>query len=265
MARFRRTSFLVLIVYASLQAYIAAAQRRPENGLWLSDGYGLLVEISDDGLRTFQLTTISCISGWSVQRDHTAQGTNESVFIGNDTVRLSEGRSGDIKLLHLDGTASDIVLHRTSERPPNCTRKPDNSPQGNYAVFWQTFAEQYPFFSLHKVDWPSVDKKFRPHVTSETTSNQLFEIFRRIIEPLQDAHTGITATDIKKDFDGWRKDSNHLDNREWEKVQELIATRYIRGGLRSFCNGSVQFGMLDYSIGYLRITAFLRVRRSVDL
>jgi len=213
------------------------------------------LEISDSGLHTYQLTSISCIPGWTAERQN-ASKINESVFTGRDTVRLSDGPSEDIKHLHLDGTVSDIVLHRISERPPKCTQRVDNSPDGNYAVFWQTFAEQYPFFSLRKMDWKSVDRKFRPQVSSETPLEQLFEILRQMIEPLKDAHTGIAAMDIKKDFDGWRKDSNHLDDGEWARVQELIATRYIQGSLRSFCNGRLQFGMLDHGIGYLRISAF---------
>ena len=176
--------------------------------------------------------------------------------MGNATFRLSDGSSGDIKRLHLDGTASDIVLHRTSERPATCARKPDNSPQGNYAVFWQTFAEQYAFFDLRHIDWQSVDRQFRPKVGPATKPDELFELLRQMIKPLQDAHTGIEAEDIKKDFDGLRSDPNHLEKEEWNKAQKVIETRYVRGGLRSFCNGRVQFGMLDHSIGYLRVTAF---------
>jgi C-terminal processing protease CtpA/Prc len=77
-----------------------------------------------------------------------------------------------------------------------------------------------------------------------------------MIEPLQDAHTGVEAMDVKKDFDGWLKDSNHLEVEDWKRAQQLIANRYLRGRLRRFCNGRVEFGMLDHSIGYLRITAF---------
>ena len=252
----KRNSRLALILCTILQALFAAAQNKAEKELWLSDGYGLLVEIDHDELRAFQLTSISCIPGWSAQRDHKSRRSKESIFIGSSTFRLSDGSSRDVKRLHIDGTTSDIVLHRTSERPATCAATPDNSPQGSYAVFWQTFAEQYPFFKVRQVDWSSVDREFRSQVTSATKPAQLFDLLRDMIEPLQDAHTGIEAPDIKKDFDGWRKDSNHLEDEDWEKAQQLIATRYLRGGLRQFCNGRIQFGMMDHSIGYLRITAF---------
>jgi hypothetical protein len=231
---------------------MAQTSTEPETGFWLSDGYGLLVEVSRDGLQAFELTSISCVPGWTAKRDSKLK----NVFVGNATFRLYESSSRDVKRLHLDGTASDILLRRTSRRPAKCTVKPDNSPQGRYAIFWQTFAEQYAFFNLRHIDWQSVDRQFRPKVGPATKPEELFEILRQMIEPLQDAHTGIEAEDIKKDFDGWRSDPNHLEKAEWNKAQEVIETRYVRGGLRSFCNGRVQFGKLDHSIGYLRLTAF---------
>jgi C-terminal processing protease CtpA/Prc len=77
-----------------------------------------------------------------------------------------------------------------------------------------------------------------------------------MIEPLQDSHTGLEASDIGQEFDGWRTSPNHLDEGQWKIAQELIAARYVEGPLVSFCKGHVQFGMLKHSIGYLRITAF---------
>jgi hypothetical protein len=57
---------------------------------------------------------------------------------------VSRTKDPDILQLHMDGAASDIVLHRASTRPSACGRAPRNSPQENYDILWQTFAEQYP-------------------------------------------------------------------------------------------------------------------------
>lgn len=242
---------LSCLVLLPLAAW-AQANKQRETGLWLSDGYGLLLEVNSDGLQAFELTSISCVPGWSAKRDL----TRANVFVGNETFHLYDGASRDEKRLHPDGVASDIVFKRASRRPAACDVKPANTPQGNYAIFWQTFAEQYAFFALRHIDWQAVDRQFRPAVGPRTKPEQLFEIFQQMIEPLHDAHTGIDAEEIKKEFDGWRNDPNHLEKEEWNKAQKIIETRYVRGGLRSFGNGRVQFGRLDHSIGYLRITAF---------
>jgi len=101
-----------------------------------------------------------------------------------------------------------------------------------------------------------VDRRFRPQVTSNTKPEDLFGIFRQMIGPLQDTHTVLFARDIKKEFEGSRTDANQLQDEAWSQAEGVIDTHYIRGGLRSYCNGRVQFGLLDHSIGYLRITAF---------
>jgi len=250
------SSRFLLIVCTILQPAFAAANHKSEKGLWLSEGYGLLLEITDDDMSTFQLTSISCIPGWRAKREQKLHPGNVSVFIGNATFRLSNGPSADVNRLHVDGTVSDIILHRTAELPKTCAGTLDNSPQGNFAVFWQTFAEQYPFFDLHKMDWPAAAREFRPQVASTARPDQLFDTLRRMIEPLQDAHTGLEAIDIKKDFDGWRKDSNHLEDEDWKTAHQLIANRYLRDRLRRNSNGRLEFGMLEHSIGYLRISAF---------
>jgi hypothetical protein len=255
MAYFKRSYCAALVLGVSLVTRFTNAQSRLENSLWISDGYGLLVEVTNDKLRTLQLTSISCIPGWSAQRNNRDE-SKLLIFIGYDTVRLSDGSSSDEKRLHLDGTASDIILHRTIDRPVVCSQTADNSPQVNYAIFWQTFAEHYPFFELRKMDWMFADREFRSRINSATTPDLLFETLRQMIAPLRDAHTGIDATDIKKDFHGWRNDSNHLSDEDWKRAENLIASRYVHGGLRSFCNGRVQFGMLDHELGYLTITAF---------
>jgi Tricorn protease C1 domain len=109
---------------------------------------------------------------------------------GHSTIRVIPTRDPNVLRMHTGGTASDVVLHRASTGPDSCKSMPPNTPQENYAIFLQTFAEQYPSFILHKTDWHAVDKKFRPEVTSGTKPTELFQILRQMIEPLQDSHTG---------------------------------------------------------------------------
>ena len=225
------------------------------DGVWASEGYGLLVEIQRDNLTTHEITAISCIPSWVAKR--TAKTANETVFTGEHRViRFPNRPTTDTTRMHVDGTASDILLQRTSERTGRCGLPTDNTPQANYAIFWQTFRENYPFFELHHMHWSALDKKLRPQVRPATKPEELFRFLRQMIEPLHDAHTGIAATDIKQSFDGWRPDPNHLEEEEWKKALEIIDSKYVRSSLRSFCNDRLQYGMLRGSIGYLRITTF---------
>lgn len=252
-------TFLVILLSSLLPARVQHSSVRAgsADGLWLSDGYGLLLEIEGNTLQAFEVTSISCLPSWSGRRVANDVDGPETTFRGDaGTVHVSTGATEEVTRMHRDGTVSDVVLQRISARPKACGSATKNTPQASYAIFWQTFAEHYPFFELHHVDWRAMDRKWRPQVTPATTSEELFGILRQMIEPLQDAHTGLAAPDISRDFDGWRAEPGHLDERDWKKANDIIAFKYLHGGLRFFCKGRMQFGILEDSIGYLRIIAF---------
>jgi Peptidase family S41/Tricorn protease C1 domain len=234
----------------------ATIQSKSLNGLWLSDGYGLFVEFNYGGLQTYEITSISCIPSRNAKRSDVG---NAGVIVfrsGHETIRVVPDAKPNFLRMHMDGTASSIVLHRIAIRPEICRGRPNNTPQQNYAIFWQTFAEQYPFFALHKVDWNAADKEFRLQISANSKPDELFQIFRKMIEPLQDSHTGLEASNIGAEFDGWRNDPNHLDEHAWKRAASVIETKYVRGGLRAYCRDHIQFGSLGRAIGYLRVTTF---------
>ena len=103
---------------------LSARQGAPSaNGLWLSDGYGLLLEVSDQSLQAYELTSISCIVSWSAKRDPGSTG-REMVFTGDNVFRLSDGPSVDVRRLHLDGTTATF-----SSIEPRSVRKPATTLQ----------------------------------------------------------------------------------------------------------------------------------------
>src|SRR5215469_14677490 len=189
---------------AGLAIACAAACATTPDGLWQSDGYGYFIEIKGPELRAYELTSISCVPSFTVQRKSEAAG---EILFGpdEDLLRFYPGKTPDDARLHSDGAASDIILHRVEAKPKTCEHPPEDTPPSNYAIFWQTFAEHYAFFDLRRVDWQAVDKKFRPQVTPTTEPKALFDILQQMIEPLQDAHTSVFARGIKG-FHGMRPD-----------------------------------------------------------
>jgi hypothetical protein len=221
------------------------------DGLWRSDGYGLLLYFSGDHLTASEVTSISCIASWKAERKE------PGVYSGDHGVISFLGdKSPRVIRMHLEGTVSNILFRRITSPPKACSKELANTPANNYAVLWQTYRENYPFFTLHKTDWQDVDRKYRPQAAAATDPTALFNVFVDMIEPLHDAHTGVEAGSLSKEFDGWRTASNELTNEQWDKAQTLIDTRYIEGSLVGFCNKRLEFGMLHGSIAYLRVTAF---------
>jgi hypothetical protein len=225
-------------------------------GLWLSDGYGRLIEFKGEELHQYEITSVSCIESTVATKKTGASSANEIVYGSEgDRIRLTPGTSADTRWLHEDGSVSSVLLRRTGSKPAVCDKPLADTPSNNYAVFWQTFAENYPFFKLRKLDWVAVDKKFRPQVTATTTPEQLFHIFSDMIEPLHDAHTSIGAKPIKQRFHGYRT-PDPMQKTNAKRITEIIETKYVRGGLSDFCNKQLQYGKIADSIGYLRIHSF---------
>jgi hypothetical protein len=279
--KLQRKAWLGAIIFAATALFrlptSAKAQTHPAtqslDGLWLTDGYGDLVEFQGDNLRGYEITTLSCIASAKATRKTDSSHASETVFVRDDggPFRISPGASADTRWLHKDGTVSSILLRRTGSRPEPCGQPLADSPLTNYQVFWETYAEQYPFFALRQMDWAAVDKKFRPQVTLDTKPEELFRIFSDMLDPLHDAHTFIDAKSIQKRFHGFRPSADAMQKKNAARITEIIETNYGRGGLHDFCNKQLQFGLLRSSphalsesegrgrtdgIGYLRIHSF---------
>jgi hypothetical protein len=232
------------------------------DGLWLTDGYGRLIEFQGDELRRFEITSLSCIPTGKATRNPAASSANETIFTDKgEILRVTAGTSPDTRWLHEDGSVSSIFLRRASSRPDVCNKPVADTPESNYQVFWQTFAEHYPFFKMRNLDWLAADKKFRPQVTADTKPEELFRILSDMIDPLHDAHTFISAKSIKQRFHGYRPAADPMQSKNAARITEIIETKYVRGGLRDFCNKQLQYGTLSHSIGYLRVHSFSNYSR----
>jgi hypothetical protein len=227
------------------------------DGLWLTDGYGQLLEFKKSTLLTYEITDVSCILAGKATRQAGSQ-PGEMVFAdrSREALRITPGISADKRWLHVDGSVANIELHRAPSRPEACDHKTANTPQKNYEIFWQSFSEQYPFFALRQLDWAAVDKQFRPQVTGATSQAQLFSILKQMIEPLHDAHTGIDAKSIHSGFGGYRANSAPLQSKHIGRIRKVIQKKYLRRGLRDYCKHQLHYGLLSDSIGYLRIDGF---------
>jgi Peptidase family S41/Tricorn protease C1 domain len=269
---------LALLLIAGLMALLAPffplARAQSLDGFWESDGYGLLVEIRGGKMSVSQITSISCFPWWTAERPESRSNESEVVFKRGDAdIRLTTGSSSDTLLLREGPTISNKILRRVSAPPKNCSEKLANTPQNNYAVFWQTFAEQFALFPLYHTDWTAVDRKYRPQVTGSTTPEELFGILREMIQPFHNAHTNINASSLNRQYLGYRPDSEiglklqatsslsikeilDLFNKKAQRTKDIIEAKYSDFKLRPYCNDMIYFGMLRNSIAYLRIQGF---------
>ncbi|MDQ6827995.1 MAG: S41 family peptidase [Gemmatimonadota bacterium] len=247
----------MLALAIALLAPAARAQQAPAlEGVWRSDGYGLVLKIDADSLHGYEVTAVGCLPAFQTKRTpHTGPG---QLFADSGQLRLLllPGASANEFRLHEAGAASDVIFQRALRLPDHCAVPSANDAVATFDVFWQTYREQYPFFAAKQIDWDQVRAANRPRAIGATPES-LFAVLRGMIEPLRDAHTYIGSPDDRNlRYGGRRVDPDTIGARGRTRAEEIITTKYLRTKLHFFANGRVQFGMLPDSIGYLRITAF---------
>ncbi|MGD1158388.1 MAG: hypothetical protein ABSA41_21550 [Terriglobia bacterium] len=114
--------FAFLLVGAVLVVFpaSASAQAQPStqslDGLWLTDGYGKLIEFQGQELRWFEITQVSCISAGKATRKSGPGTDQEIVFVHEgDVARVTPGSSPDTRWLHEDGCPTSAQMGPSSE------------------------------------------------------------------------------------------------------------------------------------------------------
>jgi Peptidase family S41/Tricorn protease C1 domain len=240
-----------------LAAVLSAAPPESPEGNWIADGYGLFFQIEGDRLESWEVTKVSCLPSMKASAVAAPPGAIGAFRAASDPttlVLLRDGESGRMRL-HRSWAASDVVLERTERKPEACRKPMGSGPQADFDVFAETWAEQYPFFSLKGADWAAIVARSRARVTDNTTPEELFDILEDMIAPFEDAHTFIGAGSLNRRFSGARTSPASVEREERESAYGLAA-KYLVSPLRSFCEGQVEVGMLRPDVGYLRLRSF---------
>jgi hypothetical protein len=256
------TAALVVVFGIAVQSGAA-----PLDGIWQSQGYGYVFEFQGSALHAFEVTETTCVRSFSAKEAREVNG-RDATFRGPDGLVLSidSGITPDHRLLHIEGSASRIRIDRLSRKPEVCDRLTPNTPLGNFEVFAQTWSEHYISFELKHADWSKVVAENRAKITPTTTPSQLFDILKSMIVSFGDAHAGIVAPDVKKQYAGLRSGTGQLfqdmGGRDefmksgLTKLLDVTKRAYLNGPVRNYCNGKIQYGHVDSATGYLRIVAF---------
>jgi hypothetical protein len=223
------------------------------DGGWRSEGYGYAFNVRGGEWEAFEITSSTCVPGFTATRSGGAIPDREATFKIKDgrLFFLRLGGSNDHRVLHFDGSASDMRIDRLARMPAVCDHLTPDTPQDNFELFARTWAEQYISFDLKHVDWQKVVAENRPKVTEGTSPVALFAILAGMIQPFGDAHTSIDAPAIGMSFHGFRG-----IERSSNPVLKVTDSAYVKSPLQKFCENQVQYGHLDETTGYLRILSF---------
>jgi Peptidase family S41/Tricorn protease C1 domain len=258
-------SFLSLLLTWTLVA-IASEPTPSFDGVWRSRGYGLAFEFKGPTVKAFEVTSTTCVPGFTAERDGTAIAGREATFKrqDGDEFFIRAGGTGDHRVLHFEGSASDVRIDRLPALPAVCSHPTPDTPAGNFEVFARTWAENYISFDLKDTDWAKVVEANRSRVTPGTTPAELFDVFERMIGPFNDTHTFVSAPELKRQFRRLRPGTDRVikggrDEFRNKGLPALLAVTdraCLKNPVRKWCNDQLQYGHLDEGTGYLRILSF---------
>src|SRR5690242_1637655 len=82
----------------------------PMDGVWRTQGYGLVFQIKGPELQAYEVTRTTCVKGFTARRDTATVPGRELTFTSTDgqVLFVRPGGTDDHKVLHNDGSASDM-------------------------------------------------------------------------------------------------------------------------------------------------------------
>ncbi|GCD97977.1 S41 family peptidase [Embleya hyalina] len=238
-----------------------APRERPsphQDGVWRVDGYGTVLTIENGTLQQYDTTAISCLKGSTATRA-TVDGDTIGYQADNGrvlAVRVNPNRGQ--ATLHFTDAPDHRNLRRVAALPATCSRPLPGDPRTTFDVFHRTFAENYPFFAAKGVDWRSVGDRYRSRVGPNTTDDELFGIFREMLDPLDDAHLYLNGGPNRffaEARPGTTAPTPELDAR----IKAYIQERDLGADhpLTEYGQGRISYTDLPDGQGYLRVSGFL--------
>lgn len=230
-------------------------------GVWRSNGYGWLIDISDNkqqAIQVYNITQDFCIP---VQKDQ------ESPLDYVDQFR----RINDNDHLAISSRSEpyEIEFHRVAYLPKRCTTIAGNDILENYDAFVQFFAEHYAFFDLYGVDWQTVTTVARQSLTNQSHEGALVETFIGLLSQLKDGHVSISAV-IDGDAGRFMANPGRTNTAIEEKLgnhdnpMAVFGKQYLKVDIDQtilknqgidILNERIKFGLTTDDIGYMAVMA----------
>ncbi len=226
-------------------------------GFWLSNGYGELVKVDEDGLELWQHTPEFC---------YPTGEDSESFTDYIDSYHLSD----DKKTLRVGISVEQHTYEftRLGDLPSHCMENYSKSPIDNFEVFVSYMSNHYAFFDLHGVNWDAEVVAAREKVSEEMSETELFDLMAYMMRDLEDSHLGLSA-----EIDGEDKTFNPDPGNAYSQVNQMatdvgeeasayrhsfrgsiwhenIADRILGGKGELVANNRIQYGLVDEDIGY---------------
>lgn len=125
---------------------------------------------------------------------------------------------------------------------------PANNPEAVFEDLWNTFNDEYAPFEERNVDWNQAYNTYRPMISQNTTTDELFNIISQMLGLLDDGHVNLTAPG-KEIFFANKVRRELIDDHLFNK--QVIKT-YLESDLKEGFDESYIYGKIkNENVGYI--------------
>lgn len=130
-----------------------------------------------------------------------------------------------------------------------------NTPEGNYEAFYHGIKNKYVFFNWDNTNFDSLYYAYKPLVNSQTTDQELHDIFVELMSPLRDGHRALFSSVCT-----WKPVNGHLSTLNKEKVNK----QYLRNKFVTEQDGRWLYSSIGKDITYIRSADFTTFPEKMD-
>ncbi len=223
------------------------------DGIWQTEGYGWVYEISGGDVRVFEVTQDTCV--------HVVVGTVLDDLGPQGNVRIDLEVPGlftlgmsvldaeaDAKQFLSDGLVVAPPAHAVEALPSACLEKPAAEDLAVFDTLTAWFDEHYALFPDRDVDWDATVAEHRQQLAG-ANAPPLFEVVASMLQPLEDAHVSVQGADGV--FEGRRTEAEPVTEEMVEQARTLISDAYLVTERQAWVDGQFEFAWLPGNVGYL--------------
>ena len=239
-----------------------ASRLRITPTVWVSDGYGYVIDLRPGHQELYHLAGNSCVL------DANARSVLDAILTP-DTVRKA---SDDNALFYgVKHEPHHITFNSRRTLPSTCASPVPDTAEGNFQAFVDIFAANYAFFDIYGVDWDQRVRKARQNLSPDMTQDALFELFAEMLAPLKDGHLKLNAQidgtqystsplttplgrGVAQKAAALGVDESEVFVAELENYWENgIAQQVLQGDGEAAAGGKIQYGVIDGNVGYIAV------------
>lgn len=226
-------------------------------GIFRQHGYARVVEVEGDTLRTYDVTSVSCVPSGEMSLSE-VQAEFERIE------STGEGFS-----LYETGAFTRYEFERIDALPGECSDQ-STDPVASFDALYHLFEENYAFFEERNIDWEG-SKALGEELSASSSGEELMAVFEEMLTPFSDGHVyvfdiengaGFLGGSLGELWESWASEyegnpvgENPADPRGTfvTDMKDYVLSDVLKGGGKSAVFDMLHFGMLDENIGYLDV------------